>query len=103
PFMGSPTASMSVTAALALCSFLVIHGAAVVTMGPLQYAKSHVPHFDVPFVLGIFLVPMIVGIEIMGHFIKAFVLAVRLFANMFAGHMVLAFILMFIVMVRDAG
>ena len=46
---------------------------------------------------------MIVGIEIMGNFIKPFVLAVRLFANMFAGHMVLAFILLFIVMVRDSG
>src|SRR5262249_17288770 len=35
-------------------------------------------------------------IELLGTAIKSFVLAVRLFANMFAGHMVLGIILMFI-------
>jgi F-type H+-transporting ATPase subunit a len=102
PFMGSPTANINVTGALALCSFAVIHGAPIVKMGPVGYVKSHIPHIHgVPFVLSIFLVPGIVAIEILGHFIKAFVLAVRLFANMLAGHTVLAVILLFIVMARD--
>src|SRR5262249_40955895 len=74
PFLGSPTASLSVTGALAFCSFLLIHGAAVVKMGPLHYAKSYVPHIDVPFGMGYFLIPMIVGIEALGHLIKAGVL-----------------------------
>jgi F-type H+-transporting ATPase subunit a len=103
PFLGSPTASLSVTGALAFCSFLVIHGAAVAKMGPLGYAKSYVPHIDVPPALAIFLIPMIVGIEAMGHVIKAGVLAVRLFANMFAGHTVLAVLLGFIVMAKNAS
>jgi F-type H+-transporting ATPase subunit a len=103
PFMGSPTASFSVTTALAFCSFLVIHGAAVIKLGPIHYAKSYVPHFDVPGVLAVFLVPMIVGIEVIGHVIKAFVLSVRLFANMFAGHMVLSVLLLFIVMAKDTA
>ena len=47
--------------------------------------------------------PMIVLIEVIGHFIKTFVLAVRLFANMFAGHTVLAVILLFIVMSKDTS
>lgn len=101
PFMGSPTASISVTAALAGIAFFAIHGSAVAEMGPAHYLKSYVPHIDVPFGMGYFLIPMIVVIEVIGNFIKAFVLAVRLFANMFAGHTVLAVILLFIVMVKD--
>lgn len=103
PYLGSPTASISVTLALALCSFLVIHGSAVAEMGPGHYLKSYVPHVDAPAVMKLPLVLLIVGIEILGNFIKAFVLAVRLFANMFAGHTVLAVILLFIVMARHAG
>ena len=41
--------------------------------------------------------PGIFVIELLGTVIKSGVLAVRLFANMFAGHMVLAMILLFIV------
>lgn len=101
PFGGSPTASMAVTLGLAIITFFAIHGAAVAKMGLGHYLKSYVPHIDVPYGLGYFIVPMIVVIEWFGNFIKAFVLAVRLFANMFAGHTVLAVILMFIVMVKD--
>jgi F-type H+-transporting ATPase subunit a len=39
---------------------------------------------------------MIFGIEILGILIKHSILAVRLFANMFAGHVVLAVVLGFI-------
>ena len=53
--------------------------------------------------MGYFVVPMIAGIEFLGNFIKGFVLAVRLFANIFAGHVVLAFILVFIVLVKHEG
>jgi len=101
PFMGSPTANFSVTAGLALIAFVAIHGSAVAKMGPIRYLKSYVPHIEVPFGMGYFLIPMIVVIEVFGNFIKAFVLAVRLFANMLGGHTVLAMILLFIVMVKD--
>jgi len=102
PFMGSPTASISVTGALALCAFLLIHGSSVAKMGVVGYLKSYVPHLEIPFGMGYVIIPLIVVIEAAGHFIKAFVLAVRLFANMFAGHTVLAVILLFIVMSRGA-
>src|SRR5262249_49009972 len=101
PFMGSPTANISVTGALALCSFGVIHGAPIGKMGFGGYLKSYLPHIDVPFGMGYLLIPGIAAIEIFGHFIKAFVLAVRLFANMLGGHTVLSVILLFIVMVKD--
>jgi F-type H+-transporting ATPase subunit a len=102
PFLGSPTASITVTGSLAFCAFVVIHGSPIAKMGPWGYFKSYFPHLDIPFGMGYVLIPMIVLIEIIGNFIKAFVLAVRLFANMFAGHTVLAVILLFIVMARGA-
>ncbi len=103
PYMGSPTASLAVTGVLALLSALVIHGAPVAKMGFVHYLKSYLPHLDLPFKMQYFLVPMIFVIEIFGHGIKAVILAVRLFANMFAGHMVLAVILLFIVMARNTA
>jgi F-type H+-transporting ATPase subunit a len=51
---------------------------------------------DLPFPFKIFLVPMILFIEILGLFIRHLILAIRLLANMFAGHFVLAVILAFI-------
>ena len=103
PFLGSPTASFTVTASLALCTFCFIHGSAIAKMGVKHYFESYLPHIDVPFGMGYAIVPMIAVIEFLGNFIKAFVLAVRLFANIFAGHVVLAYILYFIVGVKNAG
>jgi F-type H+-transporting ATPase subunit a len=101
PFMGSPTGSFWVTSALAICAFAVIHGAAIMKHGPIHYLHSYMPHVDAPggFFIGLF----IAGIEIFGHLIKTFVLATRLFANIFAGHTVLAVILLLIVMAKDVG
>jgi F-type H+-transporting ATPase subunit a len=98
PMLGSPTASIYATGGLALVAFVMMHGAAMVKMGPAHYFKSLWPHIEVPYV-GWFFSAMIFTIEFLGTFIKAGVLAVRLFANMFAGHMVLATILLFILQV----
>jgi F-type H+-transporting ATPase subunit a len=103
PFLASPTASLAVTGALAFCSFLVIHGAAIVKHGPIHYAQSYVPHTGLPLWAALPLIFLIVFIEVFGHCIKAFVLAVRLFANMLGGHTVLAVILGFIVLAKNAG
>ena len=103
PFLASPTASFTVTAALAFVTFFFIHGGAVARMGVWNYLKSYVPHVDVPFGMGYFIVPLIIFIEAIGNVIKCFVLAIRLFANVFAGHVVLAFILFFIVLVKNEG
>ena len=100
PFMGSATGSFWVTSALALCAFGLIHGAAVWKHGPVHYVKSYYPHIDAPG--GALIGAFIMFIEIMGHFIKTFVLAVRLYANIFAGHTVLAVILYFVVMAKHA-
>jgi F-type H+-transporting ATPase subunit a len=58
-----------------------------------------VPEIDIPFGLKLFLYPMIFVIEMFGMLVKHSVLAIRLFANIFAGHLVLALILGFIAQV----
>jgi F-type H+-transporting ATPase subunit a len=107
PFMASPTASIWVTGALAACSFVMMHGAAMVKVGPLHYFASQWPKIDIdlPYIgkgMAFVLSLMLFVIEMFGTIIKAGVLAIRLFANMFAGHMVLATILTFIVLVGES-
>jgi F-type H+-transporting ATPase subunit a len=144
PFMGSPTASIWATGGLALISFIMLHGAAIVKMGyeppgahghghghghhehhehhahtdrfaglrqipligpliigTIRYFGALWPRIDVPYVGWLFSL-MIFTIELIGTGIKSGVLAVRLFANMFAGHMVLAVILLFIVAAAES-
>jgi F-type H+-transporting ATPase subunit a len=97
PWAGSPTGSLSVTAALALITFATVVGTGVTKFGGVGYLKSLVPHMDLPGAIGVVLVPMIFVIELFGLLIRHTVLAVRLLANMFAGHLVLAVIVSFIV------
>src|SRR5262245_53920637 len=51
PFLGSPTASIWVTGGLAICSFVVMHGVAIVAKkgNVFAYLKSLWPHIDVPY------------------------------------------------------
>jgi F-type H+-transporting ATPase subunit a len=97
PFGGSATASIYATGALALVVFFAIHGGAVARMGLVPYLKSLWPHIEVPFPLGYIITPLVFVIEMISTLVRNAVLAVRLFANMFAGHTVLAVILGFIV------
>ena len=96
PWTGSPTGSLMTTVSLACTTFCVVLGAGIVKFGPLHYWLNLVPRMDVGGVLGIPLKAMIFFIEIAGLFIRHLVLAVRLLANMFAGHLVLAVIVGFI-------
>lgn len=103
PFLGSATGAFTVTCVLAGITFLYMHGNAIAKNGLRGYLKSYVPSVEAPAFIAIFLVPMIAAIEVVGAFIKAFVLSVRLFANIFAGHMVLASIMLFIVAAKDSN
>ncbi|MCL4155618.1 UNVERIFIED_CONTAM: hypothetical protein GTU68_013616 [Idotea baltica] len=96
PGLGAATGSLTVTAALALVVFGVVIGTGSKKMGVLGFWKAQVPHMDLPAALGVILVPMIWAIEVFGLFVKHVVLAVRLFANMFAGHLVLAVFVAFV-------
>ncbi|MGQ9562757.1 MAG: F0F1 ATP synthase subunit A [Thermogutta sp.] len=96
PWAGSPTGSLSVTAVLALMTFGAVIGAGIQEHGFFGFFKGLVPHMDLQGGLGIVLKLMLWVIEVVGLCIKHAVLAVRLMANMFAGHLVLAVILSFI-------
>ncbi|HYV36914.1 MAG TPA: F0F1 ATP synthase subunit A [Gemmataceae bacterium] len=103
PLGGSPTASIFVTLGLALVVFGFMHGNGIAKMGPGKYFFSLWPHIDLPFPMGFLMGGFIFVLEWIGSIVRNMVLAIRLFANMFAGHMVLATLLIFIYMSRDAG
>ncbi len=96
PWLGSPTAALSVTAVLALYSFAAVLYTGIRQFGVAGFLKNLVPHMDLPGPLGYILRPMIFVIELLSLLIKHGILAIRLLANMFAGHLVLAVILGFI-------
>lgn len=106
PFLGSPTASIMVTGALALVSFVVIHTAGIMEMGTQKYLKTFIPHIDIEGGAGMQAFAFVLkwgmaALEYLTAFIRASVLAVRLFANMLAGHTVLFMILFFIALVSN--
>lgn len=96
PWAGSPTGALATTAALATMTFAAVLTAGMVSHGPVGFWTGMVPHMDLPPWLSVFLKPMLLVIEVAGLLIRHSVLAVRLLANMFAGHLVLAVILGFI-------
>jgi F-type H+-transporting ATPase subunit a len=98
PGGASATGNINVTIILACATMLTVIMAGMKETGPVQYWIKLVPTMDVPKVLKIFLWPLMFVIELMGLFIRHFVLAIRLFANMLAGHVVLGVILGFILM-----
>lgn len=93
PPLGTVTGAIEVTAGLALCTFLVGAYSGIQQFGFLGYILNFIPGMDLPGPLAVILKPMIFAIEILGTVIKHSVLAIRLFANMIAGHMVLTGIL----------
>ncbi len=89
PWMGSPTASFSVTLAMAAVTFVTVVIAGSLRFGVVGFWKNQVPSMGLPMALAIPIVPMLFAIEVLGLFIKHIVLGVRLLANMVAGHLVL--------------
>lgn len=84
PLFSTATGNLSVTAALAIITFVMTQAYGIKENGLGGYLKHLVPG-GVPW----FLLPIMVPIEILGLFTKPFALAMRLFANMVAGHTVI--------------
>ncbi|GIW87796.1 MAG: hypothetical protein KatS3mg108_2120 [Isosphaeraceae bacterium] len=98
PGGAAATGSISVTATLALLTLVAVIVAGVRASGPLGFWVNLVPKMDVPGVLKPFLWGLMFVIEVAGLLIRHVVLSVRLFANMLAGHIVIAVILGFVAM-----
>ena len=80
PFGATATANISTTVTLALFTFVVTQFAGT---------KDYWMHIFNPPGIPWFVKPILVPIEILGLFIKPFALAIRLFANLTAGHLVI--------------
>jgi len=100
PGGGSATGNVNVTAVLAVLTLVVVVGAGMREMGAAGFWVAIVPHMDVPKVMKPPLWGLMFVIEVAGLLIRHVVLAIRLFANMFAGHVVLSVILGFILMAK---
>lgn len=89
PYGATATGNISVTATLAIVTFIVIEIAGMRAQGK-GYINTIVfwPH-EMSLPMKLFISPILTPIEIFGKFTKPIALAIRLFANMTAGHVVL--------------
>ena len=89
PYGATATGNISVTATLAIVTFIVIEFAGMKALG-WGYINTIVfwPH-DMSLAMKLPITVILTPIEIIGKFTKPFALAIRLFANMVSGHVVL--------------
>ena len=85
PGFKTGTGSLSITWALAVISFIYFNFWGSKSMGPVGYATTLVPS-GTPW----YMVPIVWFLEFFSMIIRPLTLAVRLYGNMLAGHMVLA-------------
>lgn len=85
---GAATGNIWTTGTLAICTLFMI-----VFNGLRINGMAFIKHF---FQGPIFIAPLIAVLEVIGLFAKCFALTVRLFANMIAGHILLAVLLSFV-------
>lgn len=100
PGGASPTGNVSVTGVLAMATLVVVVGTGMREMGVGGFWTGLVPSMDVPPLIKKPIWILMFVIEVSGFFIRHAVLSIRLFANMFAGHVSLSVILGFILMVK---
>jgi F-type H+-transporting ATPase subunit a len=81
PTFESPTMTVYVPVALALCTWVYYHAMGLWELGPWGYLKQ----FFGPVLA---LAPLMFFIEIIGHFARMLSLTVRLYGNMFAGEQI---------------
>ncbi|MFC1533891.1 F0F1 ATP synthase subunit A, partial [Thermodesulfobacteriota bacterium] len=81
PGFFSPTANLNTTASLAICTFILTHA-----IGIKFHGAKYVKHFLGPIWP---LAPLILVLELIGHFARVVSLSVRLFGNIFGKEKVL--------------
>ena len=91
PLFKTATGNINVTLGLSLMILTVIFVSGIRSLGFKGFLKNMIPE-GTPLPIGV----LILTIEILGFFIKAFALCLRLFANMMAGHIVILALMMLI-------
>lgn len=89
PWGATATGNVSVTAALALMSFVVIEMAGMRAQGAAYVNTIVYWNRDLPLPIRVVLMLIMTPVEMLGKLTKPFALAIRLFANMTAGHVLL--------------
>ena len=89
PFAATATGNIAVTATLAIMTFLVIEISGLVANGAGYLSTIIYWNKELPLYMRIPLAVIVSPIEVIGKFTKPFALAIRLFANMTAGHIVI--------------
>lgn len=103
PVLGAATGHISVTAALAGTTLAYVILSGMRAQGAVGFWKHIAPTMDIPGIIGPIVKVLIWVIEFVGLLIKHVVLAVRLFANIMAGHTAISVVLMFIAMAAQAS
>jgi F-type H+-transporting ATPase subunit a len=96
-FGGAATANIWITGAMAAVAFFMTHIVGIREQGLRNYIVNFAP--PVPW----WLMPLIYFLEIVSSLIRPFTLAIRLFANIIAGHMVLGTFLGLIIIFKSYG
>jgi len=97
PGMASATGAISVTASLAIMSFLMTQSAGIRQYGVAGHFRNLVPHG-----LPVWLLPIMIVVEVLGMFSRPFALCIRLFANMTAGHVIIISLISIIFIFKSA-
>lgn len=92
---GAPTANLFVTGALATVAFFLFHIAGIYEKGFVNYFATLSPKVPWP------IMPFMFVMELLSSFVRLFSLAIRLFANILAGHILLAVLLGFIILFKN--
>jgi F-type H+-transporting ATPase subunit a len=84
PYSATFTSNIAVTSTLAVFTFIMTQFGGIRSNGFFRFIKGLVPH-GIP----VWLLPLMIIVEFLGLLTKPFALAIRLFANMTAGHIVI--------------
>jgi F-type H+-transporting ATPase subunit a len=88
PYGSTATGNISVTATLAIITFVVIEIAGMRALGPGYLSTIFYWNKELPLLMRVPMFFIMTPVEILGKLSKPFALAIRLFANMTAGHIV---------------
>ena len=94
PFGANVTGNIAVTMVLALCTFFITQ---------FSGSKSYWRHVFATPGVPVWLLPVMIPVEIIGHFSKPFALMIRLFANITAGHIIVLSLVCLIFIFKSLG
>jgi F-type H+-transporting ATPase subunit a len=103
PWLGTPTGALGTTLGLAVVTFATVITSGMRRFGPIGFFKNMAPSIDLPAIISLPIALFVLAIEVLGLFIRHGVLAIRLLANMAAGHIVLLAIMLLAFSVEGAA